>query len=334
MIEPSSYREGDVFLLFQKLPYDFHSGELPIEILANLYFDNTPSELLAPERFYPPSEVKDLLEHVSLVNMVLPGHTLPGMGITHCCLRYDSAKINQYSDSEPSVLFATFITSLRLQKPCPIRIGGQFTVGSNDEPIREPALWNLTSSYNPKLNLSYSKKDIQLSSNIARDLLEIRQSDNKNRIKSAIIYFSQVTQGFSISLQLSYLGLWAALEALFQPIGKNKAGTIARRITAYLSAFNLPENMEEWLKTEYRHRRSKFIHGSHIAPPILQNVIKGKTAFPKLHEVARLCLLGFLSLVKSGQTQIFQQTGRQLQQKLDNLGQAKGIYLSQQKIYL
>lgn len=332
MIEPS-YREDDVFLLFQKLPYDFHSGELPIEILANLYFDNTPSELLAPERFYPPNEVKDLLEHVSLVNMVLPGHTLPGMGITHCCLRYDSAKINQYSDSEPSVLFATFITSLRLQKPCPIRIGGQFAVGSNDEPIREPALWNLTSSYNPKLNLSYSKEDIQLSSNIAKDLLEIRQSGNKNRIKSAIIYFSQVTQGFSISLQLSYLGLWAALEALFQP-KDNKAETLSKRVTTYLSGFGLPDDMGKWLRNEYIHRRSKFIHGSHIAPPILQNVIKCKTAFPKLHEVTRLCLLGFLSLVKSGQTQIFQQTGRQLQQKLDNLGQAKGIYLSQQKMYL
>jgi len=329
-----SYKEGDVFLLFQELPYDFHSGKLPIVILENLYFDYTPSELLDPERFYSPNDVKDLLEHAGLVNMVLPGHTLPGIGITNCCFRFDSAKTNQYPDFKPSRLFATFIVSLRLQKPCPIRIGGKFTVGPNNEPIQNPELWYLTSPHNPKPRLSYSKKDIQLSSEMYKELLEILQYDNKNRIKSALIYFSQVTQGFSKSLQLSYLGLWSALEALFQPSGSNKAKTIARRIATYLSSFHPRDELEAWCLREYRNRRSKFTHGSHVAPPSLQNVIRGKSAFPKLHEATRLCLLGFLSLKKSEQIQISQQTGKQLQRKLDELGQAKGRYLSQQKMYL
>jgi len=330
-----SYKQRDVFLLFKVLPYDFHSGNLPIKILENLYFDNTPSELLDPQRFYSLSDVNGLLEYAGLVNMILPGHTLPGMGIVHCCLRYDSAKVNPYSDCKPSTLFSTFITSLRLQKPCPIIVGGQFEVGSSDEPIQKPTHSRLlTSTHNPKPMLRYSKKDVQLSSEISKDFLKILQRNNKSRIKSALIYFSQVTQGFSISLQLCYLGLWAALEAIFQPTGKNKAETVARRITAYLSAFDLPQDMEGWLKTEYIHRRSKFTHGSHVAPPPLQNITRGKDAFPKLHEITRLCLLGFISLEQSEQIQISEETGNKLQQKLESLGQAKGKYLNQQKMYL
>lgn len=330
-----SYKKGDVFLLFKELPYDYHSGDIPIKIIENLYFDNTPLELLIPQRYYSLSDVNVLLEYAGLVNLILPGHTLPGMGIVHCCLRYDSAEINQFSDCKPSTLFSTFITSLRLQKPCPIIVGGQFEVGSSDEPIQKPSYSRLlTSPHNPKPKLRYSKKDVQLSSEICKDLLTIRQLNNKSRIKSAIIYFSQVTQGFSISLQLCYLGIWAALEAIFHPTGNYKAETIARRITSYLSAFDLPEDMEEWLKTEYIHRRSKFAHGWHVAPPPLQNIRRGKDAFPKLHEITRLCLLGFISLDQSEQIQISKQKGKILQQKLDNLGQAKGKYLSQQKMYL
>jgi len=328
------YKRGYVFLLFQELPYDFHSGELPIEILENLYFDNTPSELLDPQRFYDSSDVNGLLEYAGLVNMILPGHTLPGMKIVHCCLKYDSTKHNQYTDCKHPVLFSTFITSLRLQKPCPIRVGGQFEVGSIDEPIKKfsyPSLF--TSPHNPKPSLCYSKKDIQLSSEILIELLKIRKLNNKNRIKSAIIYFSQITQGFSISLQLCYLGLWAALEAIFCPTG-NKAKTIAKRITDYLSAFDLPEDMGNWLEIEYIHRRSKFTHGSHVAPPPLQNIRRGKDAFSKLHEITRLCLLSFISLDQSEQIEISTQTGQKLQQQLDRLGQAKGKYLRDQQMYL
>ena len=334
MMEPT-YKQYDIFLLFNELPYDFHSGNLPIKILENLYFDNTPQGLLDPLCFYSSSDFEGLLEYAGLVNMILPGHTLPGIGIVNCCLRYDSAKSNQYPDCKPSILFSTFITSLRLQKPCPIVAGGQFEVGSSDEPIQKPTAsrW-LTSPHNPKPRLRYSKKDIQLSSEIAKDLLKIRQLSNKSRIKSALIYFSQVTQGFSISLQLCYLGLWAALEALFYPTGNNKAETIARRITAYLSNYGLSNDIKEWLKTEYIHRRSKFTHGWHVAPPSLQNIRRGKDAIPKLHEITRLCLLGFISLDESEQIQISEQKGKKLQQKLDSLGQAKGKYLSQQKMYL
>ncbi len=333
MMKPS-YKQRDVFLLFKELPYDFHSGKLPIKILENLYFDKTPSELLEPQRFYAPSDVNGLLEYAGIVNMILPGHTLPGMGIVHCCLRYDSTKGKQYTNCNPSTLFSNFITSLRLQKPCPIIIGGQFEVSSNNEPIRKfTQSRGFTSPHNPKPILRYSKKDVQISSEITKDLLKIHKLNNKSRIKSALIYFSQVTQGFSISLQLCYLGLWAALEALFQPTGNNKSDTIARRITAYLSNFDLPKDMEGWLKTEYIHRRSKFTHGLHVAEPLLQNIRRGKDAFPKLHEITRLCLLGFISLDESEQIQISKQRGKKLQQKLDSLGQAKGKYLSQQKMY-
>lgn len=327
------YRAGDVFLLFQKLPFDFHSGNLPIEILDNLYLDRTPIELLNSQRFHSRADDLDaLLEHACLVNIVLPYYNLPDTGVNHCCLRYDILKTSQYHDLPARSLFAHFITALRLQKPCLIVGGGQFEVGSDDEPIKSPAPWNRTTVHNPRDAGRYSKDDIEVSSNITQDLLEIRQANNESHIESALIYFSQVTRGWSISLQLSYLGLWAALEALFRPNG-NKAKTIAKRITAYLSGFfENDENMEQWLITEYIKRRSEFIHGSHIAPPDLQNVRKGKDAFPKLHEVTRLCLLGFLSMEKSERRQVFQKKG--MQKRLDSLACAEGKYLNKQRMYL
>ena len=328
-----SYRKGDVFLFFQQLPYDYHSGNLPIKILENLYFDETPSELLNQEcSCYQGDNLDYLLERVSLVNMVLPCYNLPGTGITHCCLRYSTLKNNQYPNIAASTFFANFITALRLQKPCPIVAGGQFEFGSDDEPINNPRSWNRTSIHNPKDAECYSKNDIKVSSNITQDLLEIRQASNERYIESALIYFSKVTQGFSISLQLSYLGLWAALEALFKPNG-NKAKTIAKRITTYLSGIlDNCEDMEQWLITEYIKRRSEFIHGSHIAPPSLQNIRIGKEAFQKLHEVTRLCLLGFLSLEKCERRQIFQKKG--MQKRLDSLACAQGKYLNKQRMYI
>ncbi|MGA2678535.1 MAG: hypothetical protein ABSF37_04430 [Sedimentisphaerales bacterium] len=330
MTEPS-YKTGDVFLLFTELPYDFDGDELPLKLLENLYFDRTPSELLTPKRSSLSNNERDLLEYAGLVNMVLPGHTLPGVGLVHCCLRYDNGNINQYPDFEPQALFSTFITALRLQKPCRIAVGGIFRFGGDDEPIQGPTLWHITSPYN-RILLSYSQKDIQIATNITKELLEIRRSSDESRIKSAFSYFSQVTQGFSYSLQLSYLGLWASLEAMFQPTS-NKAKTLAKRITVYLSTFGFKQDMAKWLENEYTHRRSRFIHGSHIAPPNLQN-IKSPDAFSKLHEITRLCFLGFLSLEKSKLTQILQQKGKQLQRTLDNLGQAQGRFLDQQKMYL
>ncbi len=327
----SPYKAGDVFLLFMELPYHFDdSGEPPIKILENLYLDRTPSVLLDPKRFSSSNHRVDS-RNAALINMVLSGVR------RHYCLRYENDKINQNHD-KIAELFSTFITALRLQKPCLIEVAGRFTFGGDDDPMQDTdLLLCLTSVHNLTDGSFYSQKDIQISSDITKELLEILQCGDENRIKSAITYFSQVTQGFSqYSFQLSYFGLWAALEAIFKPNG-DKAKTLARVITVYLFPgfgsphFSSPQDMERWLKDEYLHGRSELIHGSHIAPPNLRNVTKSPDAFSKLHEITRLCLLGFLSLEKSKRTQILQQKGKQLQH---TLRQAKGKYLDQQKMYL
>jgi hypothetical protein len=335
MTEPSYKPEpGDVFLLFQEIPYDFDDrGEPPIKILENLYFDWTPQKLLDSKRFS--SDRPDDLRNSALVNMVRSGPR------RHYCLRYENGKINQNPD-KIAELFSIFITALRLQKPCLIEVAGRFTFGGDDEPMQDTdLLLCLTSVHNLTDGSYYSQNDLQHSSDITKDLLEILQSGDENWIKSALTYFSQVTQGFSqYSLQLSYLGLWAALEALFQHEDEKIGKTLAKRITAYLFSgfgfphFDSPQDMEEWLKNEYKHRRNRFAHGSHIATPTLQNITKAPDAFSKLHEITRLCLLGFLTFDKSERTQILQQTGKQLQHTLDNLGQARGKYLDQQQMYL
>lgn len=334
-MKESIFNKGDIFLLFHQLHYDFHTGELPIAIFRNLYFDETPSQLLNPLYLASQNDVQSLLKYTGLVNMLLPGHTLPGMGIVHCCLRYDSATAHQYVASKANTLFSTFITALRLKKPCPIIVGGRFEYGSTSEPLKNPTYSRLlTSPYNPRLNLRYNKDDVLSASFIAEDLMQVSEAGNKGKIRSALIYFSQITQGFSISLQLCYLGLWAALEGLFSPTGSNKAQTISNRISTYLASFHDPNELYKWCLREYRERRSKFIHGSHIALPNLQNIRRGGIAFQRLHEITRLCLLGFLSLNVSERNEIFLLTGKKLQKKLDNLGKGKGRYLENQKMYL
>lgn len=310
----SSAKVGDIFLLFHQLPYDFEE-DLPLAIAPNVFLEHTPQSIL--EKAEP-----------AITDYVLPGYHIEGTGLTNCCLTYCADK-GVTSKFESSYLLFSSITALRLSYPLEINVAGKFEVGIEIDLIRNAELFELCSPWNPTVkNLFYSKRDIKLASDISKLLIQdpVRGYE---RLTTAIIYFSQVTCGFSMSYQLSILGLFACLEALYTPEGKNKGSTLGRMISQFLSNFTFPFNLAEWIEKEYKNR-NKITHGAqYIAPTTKLREPKYK-AFGRLHEITRLSILGFLSISDSLVKRLSQSGKRKLQSELDNLPTASGKYIDHQ----
>lgn len=317
------YQDGDQFMLFQQFRYNFHSGHLPIEILPTLYFAQTPQGLLhdAPRE---------------LAAFVLPGYGLPGMGIVNCCLRRTNQQRATVSSPTTASFFFTFLSALRLLKPLPIIVGGMFRFRGDEDPIADPASYNLQSAWQPKADARYDAADVSIASDITKRTLEIRAQQNKAgpNLEGAIVYFSQVSVGLVQSLQLAYLGLWIALEALFVPPGNGKADRLAARISAFLSGIDLSVDIKDWVKSEYARRRSKFAHGHHSISPWSPATDSAPQAFGRLHEVVRLCLLGFPGMDESDWNLLHVARRTNLQRALDALGNAKSDLITNQVAWL
>jgi hypothetical protein len=219
-----SPKEGNLFLLFHQLPYDF-SQELLLALGPSVCLDKTPQAWLD-------SSVQGLADYL------LPGYSLPGMGLNQCCLRCFADPSSAEELSQKDLLFLS-VLALRLHTPIRIRIGGQFRVGDEGDRILEPTLHELSSPWYAENIKCFTSMAVAGSAAIAERLVSLAKL-GLSRLQTALIYFSHVTLGLSTSFQLSYLGLFAALEALFVPSG-NKAVTISRRISQFLANFQFPE---------------------------------------------------------------------------------------------
>jgi hypothetical protein len=236
---------GDLFLLFQHLPYDFKI-DLPIPLGPGIYLDDTPQDIL------------DSADPQALADYILPGYNLPGSGITNCCIRA-SGRYSDTGSPKPKDLLFLAIVGLRLQAPISIEVAGKFEIGPEDEPIKNPERFNMLSSWHPYDEKEYNIEDIKNAEMIVDKIIQIEKL-NEKRVVSAIILFSHSSCGFSKSLQLAYLGLFSALEALFLPTG-SKAKCLAQRVSSYLSSFDSDGTLENWLKYQYIHERSQIAHG-------------------------------------------------------------------------
>lgn len=309
-------KPGDLFLLFQKLRYDFEE-DLPLPIGPDVCLDNTPQSWL------------DAAEE-GMADYLLPGYSLPGRGLNNCCLRC-FCKPSTEKKLGPEYLLFTSLLSLRLHFPLYIRIGGQFCVGDDEDRIIDPTLYELSSPWSADGPKSYTPNAIAESAAIAERIIEIDQLD-LNRLITGLIFFSQVTLGQVDSFQLSYLGLFAALEALFVPSGK-KANSISQRISHFLCNFEFPESMYKWVRDECINGRHKLAHGIHDATFGTKLRPERYQAFGRLHEITRLSLLGFLSMDSEKLKELFKSSVKSLQKKLDNLSPASGSFLKAQRIW-
>ncbi len=296
---------------------------MPLRLLDNVLLDEKPTEVLS----VAPRE---------LTCFVLPGYGIRGIRTALCCLRYTRDAQGGFLNGTPTTLFFTSIGALRLQKPLQIEVGGQFTLGKDEDLIEAPQSFHLTSAWQPRPSARYNAEDITAASEIARRLLDVRcqVSNRGSRLESALVYFSQVTTGLVGSLQLAYVGLWASLEALFVPQGDGKAKTIAARIARFLQSFDFTVDLESWIESEYARRRNSFAHGQHRVSPWAPGTDPAPQAFGRLHEIARLCLLGFLCMDEA-RLQTLQRSKRgDLQCALSGLQSASGRFLEGQVAWL
>lgn len=307
---------GDRYLLFHAFPYDF-IVDLPVNLSPQIILEKTPQEFL--ENVEP-----------SLADFVLPGYHLPGSGMVHCCLKYTDE--NKRSDDESSFHFFTTLSALRLQSPCAISVAGKFKVADGGDDMDEFELFEMDSPWSSVKPTTYSIEDIKTTSNLLGIITQEPVLGYK-RLTTACIYFAQVTCGFSKSYQLSYLGLFACLESLFVPDGPNKGATLGRRTSAFLSRIQFPFNVQSWLEDEYRNYRNKYAHGVLDISPKTKIRESRQNAFGRLHEIVRLCLLGFLSLDGSILNDLNESGKRSLQRKLDTLSVATGKFLSGQSAF-
>lgn len=309
-------KAGDFYLLFHDLPFEFDK-DLPLNLGAGVCLDSTPQCVL--DKVDP-----------ALADYLLPGYNLPGMGLNNCCLR---CYVNKASSLNSSDLFFVSLSALRLRAPIGIRIAGQFKLGPKDGPVGEPTLYEICSSWQPYQGKRFSSSDIIASAAIARHIIHISRSGYK-RMVTAIVFFSQVTLGFSRSFQLSYLGLFAALEALFVPEGSGKGKILSRRVSRFLRKFSFPENLEDWITKEYTLGRNKLAHGVHDASLETRMRASRSVAFGRLHEITRLCILGFISMKGGELSSLSSMTGKGLQAQLDTLSPASGRFIRRQQMWL
>lgn len=255
------------------------------------------------------------------------------MGINNCCL------VSRVSESVPqnvtreSFLF-TFLAALRLLAPAQISVAGHFIYGSVDEPISYPTLLNMQSTWQPDADFRYSGTQFLLGG----ELLE-RMNENltagPNRLKYAIMMFTHVTSGFSLSYQMCVLGLYAVLEALFAPSrsGKNYAKTLGMRLGAFLSSYDNIVWIPDWIEKHYQSDRHSLSHGFWQLSPDSHHFNQRKEEFGIVHEIARLSLLGFLSMDPK-EIRYLDLSSKKLQQALDNIKPASGDFIQGQKMWL
>lgn len=317
----STFQVGDIFLLFRELPFQFDQ-HLPLTIAPNVYLDSTPHAILASA------------DPHALADFVLPGYNLPGMGVPNCCMRVSPIQEGQRYEAN-DILFLS-VLSLRLQAPIVINIAGRFELGPAGDLLQNPGLFNLTTSWQPKCNRRYSGKDICAASEIAAQICQVDQLVKPIRLMSAIALFSQVSCGLVQSLQLACLGLFSALEALFVPKPQkgNRADCLGRRVASFLFNFDPNQSLERWVTAEYIHVRSQIAHGIHDLKPFRPTLEERQSVFGQLHEITRLCILGFLSLDCSDLERLSRVSGNALQSKLDVLGCAEERFLKDQHMWL
>lgn len=310
---------GDTVLLFQNLPFEFDM-DLPLTPSTGVSVDSTPHSVLqTPDDDHLPC-------------YVLPGTKLPGMGINNCCLVSKASSPGPREDTPESRLFL-YVAALRLLAPAPISIAGQFVYGGDDDPISRPKLLNMQSMWQPDTTYRYCGAELLCGGRIL-DRINSSIQTGPERLKCALMMFTQITTGFSTSYQMCVLGLYTALEALFEPSGRsNYAKTLGSRVGQFLSSFDEGIGIGDWIQRHYISERHSLSHGFWQFSPDPNHFSTRQTEFGKLHEILRLSLLGFLSMEPTA-VAFLALPKKKRQQPLDDLKPATGDFLRGQKMWL
>lgn len=112
----------------------------------------------------------------------------------------------------------------------------------------------------------------------------------------------------------------------------NYGKLLGSRVGHYLAKFDTDASLGKFIIEQYKERH-QLSHGFwHFSPDIKyagERIVK----FGKLHEIVRLCLLGFLSL-DTNTLSFMSLNGGKLQKELDELPPADGVFLKEQHMWL
>ena len=297
---------GDRVLLFHDLPYDFEE-QLPAVVAGSLTLQATPQGRLAR---HPPTAA-----------FLLPGYGLP-VGINNCCL-VDSAP----DQENPDLLFFNFLTALRLWKPIYINVGGSFTVlnGENEFFFGSPLKgYGAKSAGGQYRDGALSIDDFRRAARI-REAMAALDDGGERKLMTAWLCFSQVTLGSVGAYQASIITLFAALEAFFTN-GNSQPHDLAKRVSRFLQRKNdqFTFDVEEWLRETYVALRGRYAHGRYDALPGMSLRLERAQDFHRLHEIARLSVLGLLTKDRSWRLANCALTGAGLRQ-LDLIDPADSV---------
>lgn len=319
MAKSVQFTTGDEIVLFTEFPFDYET-DLPIRPSDGLILSEPPyTALQTPDNDHMPC-------------YVLPGTKLPGMGMCHCCLMSPASYAVPRAATRRGLLFS-FIAALRLTAPARIVVGGHFTHGDSDNLIKDATLLNLRSTWQPR-PYRYTGADVIRAGEVFERMNECMVS-GPSRLRNAAVLFTQVTNGYSFSYQMSVMGMYSALESLFAPSSGDTtyAKTLGKRIANYLASYARDISLSDWIEKHYRDQRHSLSHGSWEMSPDEQIAQKKRKDFGILHETLRLSILGFLS-TSNDDLAFLSKSGPPLKCGLDSLPPAQGALLKNQTMWL
>jgi hypothetical protein len=276
------------------------------------------------------------LKDLKGIDAAMMSQALPGFGVGYipnvCLHRKDLGKEERAEKSNFWIAVAAF----RLFSPFAIRVSGELHLGSNGSlgatlPHERMSPW-----FPPQgTSHSFTRVDLPLVATIASRFDELLKMDAAApRIHSASWLFTQITTGTSNSYQLTCLGLFAILEALFDPQGYGKGGTMAARVGAFLSDFQSGWDIESFIAKEYVLTRHYLSHGAFSPKPNEDLSPQKAEVVGRLHEIVRLSLLGFMGLTDIELQGLFSRSSKKNRTGLAALGKAQGQFLNKQKMWL
>jgi hypothetical protein len=306
--------KGDTVLLFSRpFPFDFET-DLPLRVGPGVYLAETPWDILqrAGER--------------SPRSYVLPDYSVPGLRRSCACLHAPVNEALPAGLNRRDLVFNA-VCALRLDAPIGFEIAGGFDLGDELTLLENATLYNLVTAWQPEEPARYTAKNLVEVAALADACLTVGDGPCE-RLATALVLYGHTTCGFSQSLHLSYLGLFAALESLYWPKG-NLAESLAERASEFLASFAPRNAVFDWLKNEYATGRNRLAHGAAALSPWPMAPSTRAQGIGKLHEITRLSILGFLSLPEAEVLRLHSRRG-----DLGTLGSASGRFLDGQRMWL
>jgi hypothetical protein len=293
MIEGSKLQDGDKIFLFTAFSYDY--SMLPLNIMEGVDLIKRPEE----DDLYSVSDV------IRPYCYALPALSV-NMPVPHVCIRISSKYSNQ------DEIFWDLILALRLLKPLHIGVSGSFIYSAVDK-CANPALYNLFSVLNAediykisrpeathRPSYQYMSADFKIVAQLLKKIRSLRCKPSKNkRLLNALHSFGSITRGQGTTYSIIFDELFKVLGSLF---ASAKSARLGYSVDEFFMDVQLrKKTWGKWVTLQYTNKRNKVSHGN---PMYLMSGNKfsfliGKTQYYdlfKLHEIARLSLLGFLGL--------------------------------------